>query len=92
MTVQEISDSVKEILVDLFELDEKEVIPDASLYEELGLDSLDSVDLVVALEKKFAFKIVRNTDEEKIRKIRLVKDIHSFIIEKIEDAEKAVDG
>lgn len=92
MTVQEISDSVKEILVDLFELDEKEVIPDASLYEELGLDSLDSVDLVVALEKKFEFKIVRNTDEEKIRKIRLVKDIHSFIIEKIEDAEKAVDS
>ena len=48
-----IEEKVKNVLVDEFELDEAELSPDATLYDDLGLDSLDSVDLVVALEKTF---------------------------------------
>ena len=82
MTEQEIAERVKKILIEEFELKEEELTPEASLYEELGLDSLDSVDLVVALEHEFKFKVVRNLDEEKIRSIRNLSDIHRFIIEK----------
>lgn len=83
MNRDEIADGVKKILIDLFELSEEELNDDASIYEELGLDSLDSVDLVVALEKAFDFKVVRNVDEEKIRSMRLLKDVYAFIEEKL---------
>lgn len=82
MTEQEIAERVKKILINEFELKEEALTPEASLYDELGLDSLDSVDLVVALEREFNFKVVRNIDEEKIRSIRNLRDIHRFIIDK----------
>lgn len=83
MSRDEIADKVKKILIDLFELGEEELNDDASIYEELGLDSLDSVDLVVALEKEFDFKVVRNVDEEKIRSMRLLKDVYAFVEQKL---------
>lgn len=89
MTEQGIADRVKKIMIEEFELKEEDLTPEASLYEELGLDSLDSVDLVVALEREFNFKVVRNTDEEKIRAIRQLKDIHDFIVEKQKSASGA---
>ena len=82
MTSQEIIERTDRILVELFELEAEELTPEASLYEELGLDSLDSVDLIVALEKEFGFKVIRSVDEEKIRAIRLLKDLYGFIEEK----------
>lgn len=82
MTEKEIAERVERLLIDLFELEKDDLTPDASLYEELGLDSLDSVDLVVAMEKEFTFKINRQVDEEKIRAIRQLKDIYEFIKEK----------
>lgn len=82
MTETEIADRVKKILVQEFELNEEDLAPDVTLYDELGLDSLDSVDLVVALEKEFNFKIVRKTDEEKIRSMRNLRDIYGFVSEK----------
>lgn len=83
MSRDEIAARVKKILIDLFELSEAELNDDASIYEELGLDSLDSVDLVVALEKEFDFKVVRNVDEEKIRSMRLLTDVYAFIEDKL---------
>lgn len=83
MTEQDIIQRTNRILVELFELDNEELTPESSLYEELGLDSLDSVDLIVALEKEFEFKVVRSVDEEKIRAIRLLKDLYGFIEEKL---------
>ena len=88
MTEQEIADRVKKILVELFELDENELSAGAAIYEELGLDSLDSVDLVVALEKEFDFKIARDRDEEKIRAMRTLQDIYNFISEKRKEIGK----
>ena len=82
MTKQEIAERADKILIELFELEDEKLTPESSLYEELGLDSLDSVDLIVALEKEFEFKIVRSVDEEKIRAIRLLSDLYGFIEEK----------
>jgi len=63
-----------------FELDAEKMVPDALLYEDLGLDSLDRVDTVILLEQAFKFKI---REEEEIRQIRTLGDIHAFVINKI---------
>lgn len=82
MSQTDITSRVNKILIDEFEINPEDISPEATLYEKLGLDSLDSVDLVVALEKEFAFKINRAEDEEKIRAMRSIKDIYDFIISK----------
>jgi len=89
MSEQEIIERVRKILVEVFELHEEDLTPDATLYDQLGLDSLDSVDLVVALEKEFGFKIERATDEEKISAMRQLQDIYDFIHYKLEELECA---
>lgn len=57
MDRKEIEDKVKGILVDEFEVDEEKITPEARLIEDLGIDSLDFVDIVVLVEKTFGFKI-----------------------------------
>jgi acyl carrier protein len=86
MREEEIAERVKVLLVDQFELKAEDLSPDATLYEKLELDSLDSVDLVVALEKEFGFKIVRAQDEGRISAMRRLNEVYGFIESKL--AEK----
>ncbi len=83
MEEHDIKNRVHTILIEEFEIDEHKIDADATLFESLGLDSLDSVDLVVALEKEFGFKVVRSKDEETIRSIRQVKDVYDFVEHKL---------
>ncbi len=87
MEEQEIINKVKKIFIEEFEINEDELSDDALIYEDLGLDSLDSVDLVVALETEFKINVVRQTDEVKIRAIRTLKDIHAFVNDKNAEAK-----
>jgi acyl carrier protein len=57
MTRQEIEEKVQEFLIEDLEIDEEKIAPEAQLKEDLGIDSLDFVDIVVIVEKKFGFKI-----------------------------------
>ena len=82
MADKEIFDKVKNILVEEFEVEEDSISPESNLYTELELDSLDSVDLIVALENELAFKINRAEDEEQLRAMRTIKDIIRFILRK----------
>ncbi|HJN76097.1 MAG TPA: acyl carrier protein [Myxococcota bacterium] len=75
MTAEQIIAKVDEILVEEFELDEASVVPGATLREDLDLDSLDAVDLIVALEKAFGFRI----DEQVVVEMKTVGDIHGYI-------------
>ncbi len=77
---QQVSRLVHEILVDEFEVDEAKLTPDARLGEDLGLDSLDGVDLVVALEKAFKTRI----PEAEARAIRTLGDIYDQIHRRLE--------
>ena len=79
LTPEMIHEKIKKVLIDEFELEESDLTPDAHLYDDLELDSLDGVDLVVALEKEFNFKISREHDEERIRSIKTISDIYDFI-------------
>lgn len=84
MTDQEIIELIDTTLVNEFELNIDDMVPGASLKEDLGLDSLDRVDMVIVLEKAFNFKL---SEEETIRAIRTLGDIHSFVIRKKQEMQ-----
>jgi acyl carrier protein len=77
MTEQEIIDITNKVFEESFEIAREKLQPQAHIFNDLGLDSLDAVDLVVALEKSFGVKI-RNDD--KVRDIRTLQDVYQFII------------
>ncbi|CAG36587.1 acyl carrier protein [Desulfotalea psychrophila] len=79
MTDKEVFQTVVDVLAEEFELNREEMTPEASLYEELGLDSLDAVDMVIVLEKTFGLKLA---DEKEIRSIWTLKDLAEFIVKK----------
>jgi acyl carrier protein len=76
MTEQEIIDKTNKVFEESFEIEKERLVPSAHIFTDLGLDSLDIVDLVVALQSSFGVKI-RN--EEKVRDIRTLQDIYQFI-------------
>ena len=57
MSRQEIEKKVRAFLIDDLEIDEEKIKDDATLKEDMGIDSLDFVDIVVIVEKNFGFKI-----------------------------------
>jgi acyl carrier protein len=76
MTEQEIIEKTNRVFEEAFEIDSERLVPTAHIFTDLGLDSLDIVDLIVALQKSFGVKI-RN--EEAVRDIRTLADIYRFI-------------
>ncbi|SFR01161.1 acyl carrier protein [Desulfoscipio geothermicus] len=64
----DIFEKVKEIIVEQLGVDQEEVTPEASFVDDLGADSLDIVELIMALEKTFELQIP-DEDAEKIRKV-----------------------
>ncbi len=77
---------VNRVLADEFELDLNDLRDDANLYEDLGLDSLDAVDMVVALEKEFGLKF---TDEEALRSVRTMHDLYELVSRLYRDVQAA---
>ncbi len=57
MERQEIEEKVRAFLIDELEIDEENIFPEAHLKNDMGIDSLDFVDIVVIVEKNFGFKI-----------------------------------
>ena len=76
MTEQEIIDITNKVFEESFEIEKEKLTPEAHIFTDLGLDSLDIVDLVAALQKSFGVNI-RN--EERVRNIRTLQDIYQFI-------------
>ena len=76
MTEQEIIDATNDVFEESFEVERERLVPQAQIFADLGLDSLDIVDLIVALQTRFEVKI-RN--EEKVREIRTLQDIYRLI-------------
>ena len=75
MPDQEIENKVKQIIVDELGVDENEVTPNARFIDDLGADSLDTVELVMALEEGFGIEI----PDEDAEKITTVKDAIGYI-------------
>ena len=68
-------DTVKKVVVDQLSVDEKLVTPEARFTDDLGADSLDTVELVMALEEEFDMEI----PEEEAEKITSVGDVVNYI-------------
>jgi acyl carrier protein len=64
-----VADQVKKIIVEQLGVDEDEVTPDASFVDDLGADSLDTVELVMAFEEEFSIEIP-DEDAEKITRVK----------------------
>jgi len=58
MTKEVIIEKINDFLIDEFEVDEDDIAPEANLKDTLELDSLDFVDLVVAVESNFSVKLI----------------------------------
>jgi acyl carrier protein len=76
MTESEMIAAVNEVFVDSFEIPREQLTPGAQIFGDLGLDSLDIVDLVAAIQKKFGVHI---RDDERVRSIRTLQDLYNYL-------------
>jgi acyl carrier protein len=76
MTKAEIVSITNDVFAESFEIEPERLVPEAQIFQDLGLDSLDTVDLVVALQKRFSVQI---RDDARIRGIRTLADVYAFI-------------
>lgn len=79
MERKEIEDKVRDFLIEDLEVDEEKIAPEARLKDDVGIDSLDFVDIVVIVEKNFGFKI---KPEEMVGVVTL-NDFYDYIEKKV---------
>ncbi len=80
MDIKEVKEKVRSFLVEEFEIDEDKISDGATLKEDLGIDSLDFVDIVVIVEDVFGFKIVA----EEIKQLSTFGDFCNYLQQKTE--------
>jgi acyl carrier protein len=75
MAEKSVEQKVKEIIVEQLGVNPDQVTPDAKFIEDLGADSLDTVELVMALEEEFGQEI----PDEEAEKLQSVSDVIKYI-------------
>lgn len=80
MNQQEIINRINAFMVNDFEVDEQAITPDADLKETLDLDSLDYIDLVVAIEQNFGFKV----KPEDFQTMKTIQDFYNYVFTRME--------
>ena len=73
-----VEQKVKEIIAKELKLDEKEVAPEANFIDDLGANSLDVVEIVMAMEEAFDLEI----PDEDVENITIVQDVIDYIKQK----------
>ena len=79
MTREEIASIVNNFLVEEIEVEENKIKDDASLKSDLGIDSLDFVDIVVIVERNFGFKI----NPEEMQGVTTLSQFYDYIESKV---------
>ena len=69
-------DRIIEIIADRLQVDPEKITPDAAFIDDLGADSLDTVELIMAFEEEFG---IEEIPDEEAEKIRTVKDAIDYI-------------
>jgi acyl carrier protein len=77
MNTQELVTQVNELMQTGFEIPSEKLVPTATLFQDLGLDSLDAIDMVVHLEEKFGIKV----DGERLMTVRTLNDVYGLVQE-----------
>ena len=75
LTRDEIIEAVNNALVNEMELDPAEIAPEKTFFDDLGLDSIDMVDLVIGLQRKFGISL---REDDEIKKVRTLGDVYDF--------------
>ena len=75
MTKQEIINKVNTLLVEEFEIATEALAPEASLKQDLEIDSLDFVDIVVLIDREFGFK----PKAEELKTVKTLQDFYDYI-------------
>ena len=75
----EVFEKIKEIIVELLDVDEEKITPDARFREDLEADSLDLVELIMEFEEKFGGEI----SDEEAQKITTVGEAVKYVTEKM---------
>lgn len=78
--IEDIEQKAKKIIVEQLGVEESEVTPDAKFVDDLGADSLDTVELIMVLEEEFGIEI----PDDDAEKIVHVKDVVQYIKERVE--------
>jgi acyl carrier protein len=79
MQNDEIIRKINQLLIDEIEIDETQINPAADLKKDLGIDSLDFVDLFVIIENNFGFKM----KAEEMADVKSLADFYNYIINRI---------
>jgi acyl carrier protein len=75
MTKEDITRIINNFLIEEFEIDESKITPDAHLKDDLGLESLDFVDIAVIVQKEFGITL----KGEEMTAIRSLGDLYEYI-------------
>ena len=73
-----IEDKVKKVIAEKLDIDPSEVVPEASLIDDLGADSLAIVELIMSMEEEFDIEV----SDEEAESLKTVKNAIDYIIEK----------
>jgi len=79
MQREDIIQKINQLLIDEIEIDETQIIPTANLKKDLGIDSLDFVDLFVIIENNFGFKM----KAEEMVDVKTLADFYDYIVKRI---------
>ncbi len=79
MEKQEIIGKINAFLVEEFELEVEQLVPEAMLKDDLGIDSLDFVDIIVIIEKNFGFKV----KGEEMANVKTLQDFYDYVAEHV---------
>lgn len=77
--MSELLEKIKKIVSEQLDVDPDQVVPEASFVDDLGADSLDLTELIMAMEDEFGMEI----DDEEAQKLRTVQDVINYIESKL---------
>ena len=79
MDRKEIIEKVNNFLIEELEIDEEKIYPEARLKEDIGIDSLDYIDIVVIVHRVFGFKI----QSDELKDVKTLKEFYDYIESKV---------
>lgn len=82
MATQDVADGLREIMSARLGLPPEQLVPEARLVEDLGLDSLDAVELAISVERKFDIEV----PEDELTKLKTVADMVALVESRIRQA------
>ena len=79
MQKEEIVNKINQLLIDEIEIDEDQIRPQADLKNDMGIDSLDFVDLFVIIENNFGFKM----KAEEMSEVKTLQDFYNYLFKNV---------